>query len=192
MSIGIDPSQGLQSQQVSQNNLDIAQEFENVNTSLKEASLDLKEEVSVITKKEAGDKRVDEGGKTYKTHDDAKLVKKPENLSRDAQLDSSTQKAKESPNDLLAAFAAAVMEEEEVKKKKRKKKSKFEEKLEKLAGLEGNIDVEGLDQEEKDVFNQFFDNMATIRRRKSDLNKLEKREQHFLDIIERQKHQSGG
>ncbi|MBT6120545.1 hypothetical protein HOH45_03660 [bacterium] len=93
--------------------------------------------------------------------------------------------AKEGVRSELLAEMAAVMTEEEVERKKKseRKKSKFEEKMDKLGKLEGQIDVEQLDQQEKGIVQEFFDNMARIKNLRHRLKQLNQEESNLKSMF---------
>ncbi|MBT5954500.1 hypothetical protein HOG98_07245 [bacterium] len=102
--------------------------------------------------------------------------------SQNAQV---AKEAKEGVRNELLAEMAAVMTEEEVERKKKseRKKSKFEEKMDKLGKLEGQIDVEQLDQQEKGIVQEFFDNMARIKHLRHRLKQLNQEESNLKSMF---------
>lgn len=88
-------------------------------------------------------------------------------------------------SDEAAAFAGTVSGQTEVEKKKKKKK--FEEKLALLAQLEGKIDLSQLSPEEKEIVEQFFQNLNTIRKLKREIKQLENQEIYYNGLLEQKK-----
>jgi len=84
------------------------------------------------------------------------------------------------------AASAGLINEDDIKTKKKKKKSKWKEKLEKLAGLEGQIDDTQLQTEEKGIIKEFFSNMNQIKDLKAKLSRLEHQEQKYQELLEKQ------
>ncbi len=78
---------------------------------------------------------------------------------------------------------AGELSKETLLEKSKRKKSKWEEKMDEMAALEGQIAMDQLNGEEKSVFQEFFDNMAKIKQLRSKLKQLEKQE----ELIEEEK-----
>ncbi|MFT5170704.1 MAG: hypothetical protein ACI9BD_000473 [Candidatus Marinamargulisbacteria bacterium] len=89
----------------------------------------------------------------------------------------------EQVDEAAKAMSAASQTADEVEKKKRKER-KFEEKLAELAQLEGQIEVEEMNTEEKGVIAEFFDNMSKIKKLKRQLKQLDKQTDHFQQILD--------
>jgi hypothetical protein len=87
---------------------------------------------------------------------------------------------------------AALLQDDAVDKKRRKKKTKFEEKLEELAGLEGRIDLSQLPEEERHEFEKLFENMSRIKTVKAKLKQLEDQEEVYENRFEELKRSQKG
>lgn len=71
---------------------------------------------------------------------------------------------------------AGELSKESVVEKGKRKKSKWEEKMDEMAALEGQIAMDQLKGEEKGIFQEFFDNMAKIKQLRAKLKQLERQE----------------
>ncbi len=84
----------------------------------------------------------------------------------------------------LAAAAAGVEEEDTVKKKKKKQQDALNELMTKLSELEGAYNLDQLDDEERQIVEEFFKNMGSIKQLKQELQFLitkEEKLQHMID-----------
>jgi hypothetical protein len=96
----------------------------------------------------------------------------------------------EQPTTAQAAFLPQEQQTEELQKKKKliEKKANFEEKLETLSQLEGLIDENQVEEQEKGIIKEFFSNMNRIRNLRARLKQLESEEQ-MLEEKEKQQQQ---
>ena len=128
-----------------------------------ESSKVLDTEVQALSKEMMGKKEIRQGDQQNFSTTEA--GKKPEYIPQAAE-----------------AMIGELAKESDVEKAKRKK-SKWEDKMDELASLEGKMDLEQLQGEEKGIFQEFFDNMARIRNLRRKLKQLEEQEAE----MERQK-----
>lgn len=90
---------------------------------------------------------------------------------------------------LTQEAAAATQMTDEVEKKKKKKETLFEEKMAQLSHLEGATDETMLNEEEKGVFQEFFENLARFRTLREKLTRLQKQKKKYEELLEEKKKQ---
>jgi hypothetical protein len=86
----------------------------------------------------------------------------------------------------LAQMASVLADEQVDRKKRKKRKTKFEEKLEELQKLKGTFDLAGLSPQDKQIVEEFLNNLDRIKQQKGQLEQLEKREDYYLEILQNQ------
>ena len=85
------------------------------------------------------------------------------------------------------AELAGELSKEQLVDRAKRRKSKWEAKMDELAGMEGQLGFEQLEGEEKSVFSQFFDNMARIKSLRAKLKQLERQEELLEEEKRRKK-----
>lgn len=109
------------------------------------------------------------------TKDMVGAKKLTQNISVQDQKSLQHVKSEYVPN--VEAELSAELNKESAVDRTRRKKSKWESKMDELAGLEGEVGFEKLEGEERSIFSQFFDNMARIRSLRAKLKQLERQEE---------------
>jgi hypothetical protein len=84
------------------------------------------------------------------------------------------------------ALQGELAKEQLVDRTKRKK-TKWEEKMDEMAALEGQLAMDQLQGEEKGIFQEFFDNMARIKSLRAKLKQLEQKEEEIEEEKKRKK-----
>ena len=85
------------------------------------------------------------------------------------------------------AAAMAALDDDSTVKEKKKKKLSFEQKMELLSQLEGDLkDVEFDDPEQQQILTEFFDNMDRMKQLQGKINQLTNMRQKYEEILEKQ------
>ncbi len=150
---------------------------EKLAAALKDANMDLREEIAGVHPKKLGQTQMTETA--HGTQPKQGLLRAT--LTPNPHQQSSSEHAQ------TLAGATAVAMDGQIEKELKKKKSKFEEKLEKLKlfapSLEG---IKDLPAEEQNVVQEFMQNLRSIFKRQTELKQLERREEE-LEELNRQK-----
>jgi hypothetical protein len=88
--------------------------------------------------------------------------------------------------DELIEMILGMMTADTLKKKKKQEKSAFDDLLEELSGLEGLIDKNHLDENEKQELEKLFQNLDRIKQLKQRLRNVEDREEQFEKQLQAQ------
>eukprot|EP01047_Picozoa_sp_COSAG01_P047224 COSAG01_NODE_4493_length_4977_cov_332.394208_5_plen_184_part_00 len=120
----------------------------------------------------------DKFGKTNKKEGDLHQ----ERLDKQEQKDQATAR----PVDAAAA-AAAAQDELDIEKKKRKKRKDKEAQLLAMGKLEGCFETANLDSEEKEVIEEFFQNLNIFKKLKQKLGFEEERHDKYKSLLKKKK-----
>jgi hypothetical protein len=159
---------------------EVASEKQDLNSSLMNAIKDLKEEIQAVKKPRQMDQQSSletaqdirqELHETFQQAKQNRVMSEAEN-----QIRSNLSEQHQSEAD-LAEFAstafAGILNEEDIKKKKKGDKTSFEDKLERFEQMEALFsNYEPATPEQKETFEEFFNNMARIRNLKSKFKRL--------------------
>ena len=88
---------------------------------------------------------------------------------------------------LFAEAIVGVQKSDDLDLKKKKKKTPWEAQLDKLAELEGALDLNEVPKEEQGIIQQFFDNMSKIRTLRRRLKQVKEEKEALKRIIEAEK-----
>ncbi|MFC1752490.1 hypothetical protein ACFL96_03750 [Thermoproteota archaeon] len=150
---------------------EMAQMFRENAANMREAISDLKEEVAVITTREARAKA--SGPESSYSSSDLRATEEHEQL----------------PDEALAEMAS-ILTEEEIERKKKKEKTKlseFQQRMEKLAKnaevLADALDKLPLSDEERREIQKFLSNMNQIKQLQSKLKYIEEKEDVYLQLL---------
>ncbi|MGE4170589.1 MAG: hypothetical protein AB7F28_07720 [Candidatus Margulisiibacteriota bacterium] len=165
---------------------EIVQDLKEVLSAVRDANLDLKEEVTAgVTKRQLSNTK-DEGLHGTIAEQKQQALQRTQEMARQEQMQFGKQNQNsEAIKEEMAAFLAT----DEVDRKTKAKKTKFEERLEKLARLKDVIDVNQLSGEDKQVVEEFLGNLNTIQNKRGELKRLESQEVYYEELLEKKKEQ---
>jgi hypothetical protein len=112
---------------------------------------------------------------------------------KDSSGTTGTSKAQQ-PNsaaEIWAAAAAQADESEEVRKKKKKTLTLLEKKMAEMEALEGMIDENHVEEEERGIIKEFFHNMSQLRQLRRKLKQINEQKEYYNRLIEQEKKRQG-
>lgn len=77
-------------------------------------------------------------------------------------------------------------------RRKEKKSSHFDEKMEELASLEGQFDLDSLNEDEKGILSSFFSNIRKIKQLRKRKKELDEQEKKYKKLLDAQKDKKNG
>jgi len=136
---------------------------------LSDANKDLKEEIRYVSKDKLGTKTKKE--------------------TETSATNSKTAQKKEGNETAIEHSAGLMSAMDELEKKKKKERKNKEDKLLAMSVLEGRFEAANLNEDEKEVVDEFFSNLKLFKKIKEKLSSAEDRHEHHIELLKKKKKQ---